>query len=109
MLSDSRQTDLFETQAGLFAAGEQEDDPDRAEYVDDLRRQLHAKLAHVQAAQGLPWRDLTATTLEELSFHSLARSYLPEAESLPLRRAFNKEMRRIYEIINDVPLFPDLR
>jgi len=108
MRADSRQTDLFATQPDLFAAAEQEDDPDRAAYVEELRGQLHAKLAHVQAAQGLPWRDLTATTLEELSFHSLAKSYLPESESLPLRRAFNREMLRIYEIVNDVPLFPDL-
>ena len=76
--------------------------------MQEIREELLATLERARAAQGLPWRDLTQTTLAELRFHALAKGWLPEADAWCLRRAFNGEMLRIYKIVNDVPLFPDL-
>jgi hypothetical protein len=45
----------------------------------------------------LPWRDLTAATLAELRFNSIA-GWLPDDEATALRAAFQCEMNRLYII-----------
>jgi hypothetical protein len=45
----------------------------------------------------LPWRDLTAATLAELRFNSIA-DWLPTDEADALRERFGREMLRLYAI-----------
>jgi hypothetical protein len=45
----------------------------------------------------LPWKDLTAATLAELRFNSIA-GWLPEREASALRLSFEDEMNRLYAI-----------
>ncbi len=66
------------------------------ELVERVRAELTATLARVQAAEALPWPDLTQTTLAELRFNSIA-GWLPEDEGASLRAAFAAEMSRLYE------------
>jgi hypothetical protein len=49
----------------------------------------------VRVAATLPWKDLTAATLAELRFASIA-GWLPEDEASALRTAFQSEMNRLY-------------
>ena len=66
-----------------------------------IRDELTATLAKVKAAETPPWRDLTQTTLGEMRFHSLARSWLPAEEAEDLRPAFSAEMLRLYRAIGE--------
>lgn len=86
----ARQADLFEAQAGLF-------EPPPADFVARIRDELTATLARVRQAAKLPWKDLTAATLAELRFNSIA-GWLPEPEASALRLSFQREMRRLYAI-----------
>lgn len=97
-----RQGDLFAPQPDLFdqagggaavPPGEEEAPP---EFVARLRAELHATLARVQAAERLPFRDLTRAALAEMRFHSISRTWLPPGEAEALRAAFEKEMARLY-------------
>ena len=91
----SSQTDLF---AELAPASGQatvvfEATPD---FVARIRAELNSTLALVQAAELLPWPDLTRTTLAELRFNSIAR-WLPQGEAAALCHAFDAEMTRLYD------------
>lgn len=70
-------------------------DAQRAELAPRVRDELRSTLATVQAAERLPWPDLTRTTLAELRFHSIAR-WLPAEEAADMRAAFEIEMTRLY-------------
>jgi len=88
----SRQPDLF------AAAGQallQERPP--ADFITRIRGELTDTLARVREAAALPWRDLTAATLAELRFNSVA-GWLPDDEATALRAAFQCEMNRLYII-----------
>lgn len=91
--------DLFDQGGGAAAAAAppatEEEAP--AEFVERLRAELHATLARVQAAERLPFRDLTQAALAEMRFHSISRTWLPHEEAAALRAAFEKEMARLYE------------
>jgi hypothetical protein len=52
-------------------------------------------LTRVREAIVLPWNDLTAATLAELRFNSIA-SWLPDEEASALRLSFQPEMSRLY-------------
>jgi hypothetical protein len=86
----ARQPDLFELQADLF-------EPPPADFIARIRDELTATLARVREAATLPWKDLTAATLAELRFNSIA-GWLPEDEASALRAGFQHEMNRLYAI-----------
>ena len=88
----SRQSDLF------AAAGETLlQEPPPADFIARIRGELTDTLARVREAAALPWRDLTAATLAELRFNSIA-GWLPDDEATALRAAFQCEMNRLYII-----------
>ncbi|MGH6902559.1 MAG: hypothetical protein ACREIR_07460 [Geminicoccaceae bacterium] len=68
-----------------------------AEFVARIRAELEATLSTVRQAESLPWPDLTRATLAELRFHSIA-GWLPQAEAVSLRDAFEAEMKRLYQL-----------
>jgi hypothetical protein len=86
----ARQPDLFEAQAELF-------EPPPADFIARIRDELTATLACVREAAALPWKDLTAATLAELRFNSIA-GWLPENEASALRLSFQSEMTRLYAV-----------
>jgi hypothetical protein len=47
-----------------------------------------------------PWKDLTAATLAELRFDSIA-GWLPDDEASALRVSFKREMNRLYAIAEE--------
>jgi hypothetical protein len=59
------------------------------------RRRADNHLARVREAAVLPWKDLTAATLAELRFNSIA-GWLPGDEASALRLSFQREMNRLY-------------
>jgi hypothetical protein len=88
----SRQTDLF------AAAGQALiEEPPPADFIARIRAELTGTLARVREAAALPWKDLTAATLAELRFNSIA-GWLPEDEARVLRTGFQLEMNRLYAI-----------
>lgn len=86
----ARQPDLFEAEANLF-------EPPPADFIARIRDELTATLERVRGAAALPWKDLTAATLAELRFNSIA-GWLPEGEATALRRSFQSEMSRLYAV-----------
>jgi hypothetical protein len=86
----ARQGDLFETQADLF-------EPPPADFIARIRDELIGTLERAKNAERLPWRDLTAATLAELRFNSIA-GWLPEDEAEALRADFEREMARLYRV-----------
>ena len=86
----SRQPDLF------AAAGEMLfQEPPPADFIARIRGELNDTLARVREAAALPWKDLTAATLAELRFNSIA-GWLPDDEANALRAAFQREINRLY-------------
>jgi hypothetical protein len=86
-----RQPDLFED-AVKFPP-----EPPPADFVARIRNELTFTLARVRNAAALPWRDLTAATLAELRFDSIA-GWLPEDEAMALRAEFHRELERLYAL-----------
>jgi len=66
-----------------------------AEFIERIRSELVDTLARARGAEAMPWRDLTAATLAELRFHSIA-GWLPPEEAEALRATFKIEMARLY-------------
>jgi len=88
----SRQPDLF------AAAGETLlQEPPPTDFIARIRGELADTLARVREAAALPWKNLTAATLVELRFNSIA-GWLPEDEASALRAAFQREINRLYLI-----------
>ena len=67
------------------------------DFIARVRDELTDTLARVREAVALPWKDLTAATLAELRFNSIA-GWLPPGEASALRAAFQSEMNRLYLI-----------
>ncbi|MCC7276560.1 MAG: hypothetical protein IT561_28105 [Alphaproteobacteria bacterium] len=92
---------MAESQLDLFAddraAAPRNDFVPTPEFVERVRRELAGTLALVRGAAGLPWADLTRTTLAELRFRSMS-GWLPTSEAATLRAAFDAEMDRLYAI-----------
>jgi hypothetical protein len=88
----SRQPDLFSA-AGQALLQE----PPPADFIARIRGELTDTLARVHGAAALPWQDLTAATLAELRFNSIA-GWLPSDEASALRAAFQREINRLYAI-----------
>jgi len=57
-------------------------------------------LSRVREATALPWKDLTAATLAELRFDSIA-GWLPDDEASELRVSFKREINRLYAVIEE--------
>jgi hypothetical protein len=93
----ARQPDLFE---GLGNAGTQEAPPE--DFIARIRDELTLTLARVCDAATLPWRDLTAATLAELRFNSIA-GWLPVDEAAALRANFQREIDRLYVVAEVSP------
>ena len=91
----SRQPDLFSA-AGQALLQE----PPPADFITRIRGELTGTLARVREASALPWKDLTAATLAELRFNSIA-GWLPEDEASALRAGFRREMNRLYTIAEE--------
>jgi hypothetical protein len=72
-------------------------EPPPPDFVTRIRNELTDTLARVRGAAVLPWKDLTAATLAELRFNSIA-GWLPEDEASALRAAFQCEINRLYII-----------
>jgi hypothetical protein len=93
----ARQPDLFDRRSDpdgpeyLMADG-----PAPPDFMDKVRRELADTLALVGGAETLPWKDLTAMTLAELRFRSMA-GWLSRSEANALRASFKTEMLRLYE------------
>jgi hypothetical protein len=90
----ARQGDLFEGAAT---------EPPPSDFVARIRSELYGTLARTRDATTLPWRDLTAATLVELRFHSIA-GWLPPDEAAALRADFQREMERLYAVAETTPL-----
>jgi hypothetical protein len=90
-----RQPDLFaDSESGSCA----ESPP--AEFVARIRGELTATLRRVCEAGSLPWKDLTAATLAELRFNSIA-GWLPAAEADALRTQFQREIAHLYQMLDE--------
>jgi hypothetical protein len=87
----SRQPDLF------AATGHAPIEGPPPDFIARIRGELTGTLACVREAAALPWKDLTAATLAELRFNSIA-DWLPEDEARVLRTGFQLEMNRLYAI-----------
>ena len=59
-------------------------EPPSADFIARIRDELTGTLTQVREAAALPWKDLTAATLAELQFNSIA-GWLPEDEANALR------------------------
>jgi hypothetical protein len=90
----ARQRDLFDISTT---------EPPAADFVARIRDELRATLARAHNAATLPWRDLTAATLAELRFHSIA-GWLPADEAAALRADFQREMDRLYTAGETTPI-----
>ena len=73
------------------------EEPPPADFIARVRGELTGTLAQVREATALPWKDLTAATLAELRFNSIA-GWLPEDEARVLRTSFQHEMNRLYAV-----------
>jgi hypothetical protein len=71
-----------------------------SDFIERIRDELTGTLAHVRDAAALPWKDLTAATLAELRFNSIA-GWLPDDEARALRVNFQCEMDRLYAIAEE--------
>lgn len=86
-----RQPDLFEDAVKFPPTASPPD------FVARIRVELTGTLARVREAAVLPWKDLTAATLAELRFDSIA-GWLPESEAAALRTEFHRELDRLYAL-----------
>ena len=90
----------MQTQADLFgtrpapASGV----PD-AEIVEAVRARLHATLALVKAAEAMPWGGLLDVIREDNAFR-FGKDLLPAAEGASLWAEFDREMDRLYAVMN---------
>ena len=89
---DANQPDLLANADGALLA-----EAPPSEFIAQIRSELTGTLARVRGAVALPWKDLTAATLAELRFNSIA-GWLPDDEAKELRVSFQREMQRLYAL-----------
>ena len=89
----AQQADLFGPQAS--AAPE----PPSAEIVALVRARLHAALALVRGAPEMPWVDMLSIIREDNAFR-YGKDLLPAAEGAALWAEFDREMDRLYAVMN---------
>ena len=74
------------------------DEPPPPDFIARIRRELESTLARARDAARMPWRDLTAATLAEMRFKSIA-NWLPPEEAASLREAFAREMSLLWDVV----------
>jgi hypothetical protein len=89
------QPDLFANTGDILRA-----EAPPSDFIDLIRDELTGTLARVRETAVLPWKDLTAATLAELRFNSIA-GWLPDDEARALRVNFQSEMNRLYAITRE--------
>lgn len=94
-LRSGDQPDLFASLGGVSSA-----EAPPSDFIAQIRGELTDTLARVRAAVALPWKDLTAATLAELRFNSIA-GWLPDDEASALRLSFQCEMNRLYAAVEE--------
>lgn len=94
-LAARRQADLFAPSEDLFDPVPPPAEPPPPDFLARIRAELQATLARAEAAEALPWPDLTAATLAELRFQGILH-WLPRTEAAELRARFEAAMRRLY-------------
>ncbi len=94
-LDARRQADLFASRKDLFDPALPPAEPPPPDFLARIRTELRATLARAEAADTLPWPDLTAATLAELRFRGILH-WLPEEEAAALRARFDTAMHRLY-------------
>ena len=87
------QTDLFGTRPAPAL------DMPGAEVVAGMRARLHATLALVKAAEAMPWDGLLDIIREDNAFR-FGKDLLPAAEGGALWAEFDREMDRLYAVMN---------
>jgi hypothetical protein len=90
---------MSESQADLFgdrSSGE----PVNDEIVVIVRAQLRATLDLVKSAQALPWADQLEAIHADNAFR-YGKEALPPEEAAELWEAFNREMDRLYAVMNE--------
>ena len=93
-------------QANLFGDPPSSSEEPSPEIVQIVRARLHAALALVKSAQIMPWEDQLSIIREDNAFR-FSKDVLPPAEGAALWTEFNKEMDRLYAIMNQ-GMEPDL-
>jgi len=87
-------------QLDLFAAAEPPPAPERCPiFVAETRARLQATLALVKAAETMPWDDMLRVIREDNGFRWV-KDVLPPAEGAALWAEFDREMDRLYAILN---------
>ena len=70
------------------------------EVVSIIRARLHATLALVRSAATMPWPDILSIIREDNAFR-FGKDALPPEEGAALWQAFDAEMDRLYDIMNE--------
>ncbi len=86
-------------QQDLFAAAPDAPEPIAPEILALVRARLHAALALVRGAEAMPWPDMLSIIREDNAFR-YGKSLLPPEEGAALWAEFDREMDRLYAIMN---------
>lgn len=89
----AQQADLFGNQPGPAP------EPPSPEIVALVRARLHAALALVRGAPEMPWTDMLSIIREDNAFR-YGKDLLPAAEAAALWAEFDREMDRLYAVMN---------
>jgi hypothetical protein len=95
------------SQADLFSAPSRTGDMPSDEIVGMVRTQLRQTLRLVQSAEIMPWTDQLDIIRADNAFR-YGKEALPPEEAAELWAAFNREMDRLYAVMNEGKE-PDLR
>ena len=87
-------------QADLFGTPARGSEPPGEEIVAIVRARLHAALALVRGAEAMPWPDPLAVIREDNAFR-FGKDLLPAAEGAALWAEFDREMDRLYAVMNE--------
>jgi hypothetical protein len=87
------QADLFGTRPAPAS------DVPGVEVMAGVRARLHATLALVKAAEAMPWDGLLDIIREDNAFR-FGKDLLPAAEGAALWAEFDREMDRLYAVMN---------
>ena len=91
---------LMQMQADLFESRPMPAlDAPAQEVVQDVRTRLGATLALVKAAEAMPWDGLLDIIREDNAFR-FGKDLLPPAEGASLWAEFDREMDRLYAVMN---------
>ncbi len=101
-----RQADLFTPREDLFDPASSppafsQIEPPPPDFLARIRTEIHATLARAEAAEALPWPDLTAAMLAELRFRGILH-WLAAEEAAGLRTRFDAAMHRLYAAAGEV-------